>query len=93
MEDTSARKAARTAVEELLRFGEEENRRERYRRGSGRMEVSIGVCCHAGTHRSVAIAERIAQCVKSEVGRLGCEEGVRVVCRHVHRVRGRADPF
>ncbi|WP_439117355.1 RapZ C-terminal domain-containing protein [Nocardioides cremeus] len=73
-----------TAVSELLlRFGSE----------GGAMEVSMSVCCHAGTHRSVAIAERIAQFVKWEVGRRGGEEGVRVVCRHVHRVKGRADPF
>ena len=90
MEDGEARRAARTAVKELLRFGEGE-RRGRF--GGGSVEVSMSVCCHSGTHRSVAIAERIAQCVKSEVGRMGCEEGVRVVCRHVHRVKGRRDPF
>lgn len=88
MQDVGAQKAVGTAVRELLRFGSEEGSR-----GSGDKEVSMSVCCHAGTHRSVAIAERIAQCVKWEVGRRGGEEGVKVVCRHVHRVKGRADPF
>jgi hypothetical protein len=94
MEDGEARRAARTAVKELLRFGAGE-RRGRFGggRGSDSVEVSMSVCCHSGTHRSVAIAERIAQCVKSEVGKMRCEEGVRVVCRHVHRVKGRRDPF
>ncbi|USP80086.1 hypothetical protein yc1106_07360 [Curvularia clavata] len=93
MQDSGARMAVRKAVKELLRFGDREKSKERRRRGTGNMEVSMSVCCHAGTHRSVAIAERIAQSVKKEVGRLGCEEGVRVVCRHVHRIKGRADPF
>lgn len=61
-------------------------------RGGGR-EVAMSVCCEAGTHRSVAIAEMIAQGVKREVGKLGGGDGVRVVCRHVHRVRGEGDPF
>ncbi|KAF1831717.1 hypothetical protein BDW02DRAFT_581849 [Decorospora gaudefroyi] len=90
MRDRAAREAAHKAVRELLRFGEEQRRRGSKARG---VEVSMSVCCHAGTHRSVAIAERIAQGVKMEVGRLGCADGVRVVCRHVHRVRGLGDPF
>lgn len=93
MRDPSARMAVRKAVKELLRFGDREKSKEKRGRGTRSMEVSMSVCCHAGTHRSVAIAERIAQCVKKEVGRLGCEDGVRVVCRHVHRIKGRADPF
>jgi len=88
-------RAAREAVETLLAFGEARGRGRvgGVGGGSGSMEVCLSVCCHAGTHRSVAIAERIAQCVKSEVRRLGCEDGVRVVCRHVHRVKGKCDPF
>lgn len=107
MEDAEARYAARKAVERVVRFGESQRSKTRARDrasgwerergdrgGNGRgMEVSLSICCHSGTHRSVAIAERIAQCVKSEVGRKGCEQGVRVVCRHVHRVKGRRDPF
>ena len=92
MQDPGAMRAAREAVETLLAFGEARGR-GRVGGGSGSMEVCLSVCCHAGTHRSVAIAERIAQCVKSEVRRLGCEDGVRVVCRHVHRVKGKCDPF
>ena len=93
MEDEQARYAARKAVERVVRFGERARSRDGGRGSGSGMEVSLSVCCHSGTHRSVAIAERIAQCVKSEVGRRGCEEGVRVVCRHVHRVKGRRDPF
>ena len=93
MEDGEARRAAHRAVERLLRFGEEERRSTRYGSGGGSVEVSMSVCCHAGTHRSVAIAERIAQVVKSEVRRMGCGEGVVVICRHVHRVKGCKDPF
>jgi predicted protein tyrosine phosphatase len=88
MRDPAAAAAAKNAVRELLQFREQEKRQRR-----PQMEVSMSVCCHAGTHRSVAIAERIAQGVKGEVGRLGTAEGVRVVCRHVHRVKGVGDPF
>ena len=90
MRDAGAREAAKHAVRELIRFRSAERDRVR---GREQKEVSISVCCHAGTHRSVAIAERIAQGIKGEVGRLGTQEGVRVVCRHVSRVRGRGDPF
>ncbi|KAH5122845.1 hypothetical protein HBH71_036910 [Parastagonospora nodorum] len=82
MQDGRARKAVADSVADLLRCGER-----------GVREVSMSVCCHAGTHRSVAIGERIAQGVKREVGRLGCVEGVKVVVRHVSRVKGRGDPF
>jgi len=82
MRDRQARKAVGESVQDLLRCGQR-----------GVREVSMSVCCHAGTHRSVAIGERIAQGVKREVGRLGCGEGVKVVVRHVSRVKGRRDPF
>jgi predicted protein tyrosine phosphatase len=88
MQDRKARHAVKHAVQELLAFGLREREKER-----GKREVSMSVCCHAGTHRSVAIGERIAQGVKAEVGKLGLEEGVRVVVRHVHRMKGRGDPF
>jgi RNase adaptor protein for sRNA GlmZ degradation len=89
LNDRAARKAIKTAVRELLDFGV----RERAKGPGGRMEVCMTVCCTAGTHRSVAIGELIAQGVKGEVGRLGTREGVRVVVRHVHRMKGRGDPF
>jgi hypothetical protein len=82
LQDRKARHAVKHSVSELLRYGE-----------SGMREVSMSVCCHAGTHRSVAIGERIAQGVKAEVGRLGCVEGVKVVVRHVSRIKGKGDPF
>ena len=49
----SARLAVRRAVDELLVCGLR-----------GETEVAMSVCCRAGTHRSVAIAERIAQEVR-----------------------------
>ncbi|RMZ71992.1 hypothetical protein GMOD_00006979 [Pyrenophora seminiperda CCB06] len=90
MRDPGARRAARDAVEVLVGLGEG---RAYGGWDKGMMEVCLTVCCHAGTHRSVAIAERIAQCVRSEVRKKGGGEGVVVVCRHVHRVKGRGDPF
>jgi hypothetical protein len=88
MQDRRARRAVSDAVQELVAFGMNERQKV-----GGKREVSMSVCCHMGTHRSVAIGERIAQGVKAEVGRLGLEEGVRVIVRHVHRVKGRKDPF
>ncbi|KAF2819544.1 hypothetical protein CC86DRAFT_412851 [Ophiobolus disseminans] len=88
MQDPAARKAVNNAVAELLAFGLSERSK-----AGGRKEVSMSVCCHMGTHRSVAIGERIAQGVKAEVGRLEVREGVKVVVRHVHRIKGRGDPF
>lgn len=91
LRDRAAAKAVKSAVQELVElwFCQQREGKE------GRREVAMSVCCHAGTHRSVAVAERIAQGVKGEVGRLsaGRGEGARIVCRHVHRVRGRGDPF
>ncbi|KAF1916398.1 hypothetical protein BDU57DRAFT_230663 [Ampelomyces quisqualis] len=78
--DPGAARAVRAAVRRLL----DEGRR-------GVRECSMSVCCHAGTHRSVAVGERIAQGVKGEVKRVGGE--VRVVVRHVSRVRGRGEEF
>lgn len=88
MQDRRARHAVKHAVQELIAFGLKERQKV-----GGKREVSMSVCCHIGTHRSVAIGERIAQGVKAEVGRLGLEEGVRVVVRHVHRIKGAGDPF
>lgn len=74
-----ARRAVQIAIKRLL----DEGRR-------GVRECCMSVCCHAGTHRSVAVGERIAQGVKREVGRGvgGWDGGVRVVVRHLCRVRG-----
>ncbi|KAH7080688.1 hypothetical protein FB567DRAFT_551495 [Paraphoma chrysanthemicola] len=89
LNDRAAYKAIKTAMRELLDFGA----RERAKGPGGKMEVCMTVCCIAGTHRSVAIGELVAQGVKREVGRLGTREGVRVVVRHVHRMKRRGDPF
>lgn len=92
----TARQWIKQAVGILLDFGAREREKPSHRRGdkdTGRREVAMSVCCESGTHRSVAIAERIAQGVKDEVGRLGNEEGVKIVCRHVHRAKGPGDPF
>ncbi len=82
MRNPAARVAVHCAVVELLECGKK-----------GEREVAMSVCCAAGTHRSVAIAEKIAQEVKKEVGRLGARDGVTVIVRHVHRVKGIGDPF
>lgn len=89
LRDRCARDAVRQAVADLLDFGA----RQRLKRGRGGREVAMSVCCTAGTHRSVAIADVIALEVRSEVGRLGIEEGVKVVVRHAHRVKGVGDAF
>lgn len=86
MRDQRARERVRDAVRELVGFVEgAERARER--------EVALVVFCSAGTHRSVAIAEVVALGVRREVRRRGCRDGVKVVVRHVHRVRGWDDPY
>lgn len=88
MSSPVARKLVAGAVRDLL---DASGRKGDVRKGA--REVSMSVCCHAGTHRSVAVAERIAQGVKTEVGKRGGGEGVSVVVRHVSRVKGVGDPF
>jgi hypothetical protein len=85
LEDSRAREEIGVAVEELFRFVDAG--------GNGNREISMSVCCTAGTHRSVAIAELVALGVRREVRRLRCREGVKIVVRHVHRVRGPKDPY
>ncbi|KAF3033563.1 hypothetical protein E8E12_002838 [Didymella heteroderae] len=82
--DRGARREVEHAVGELMDFvvGNEKGR-----------ETAIAVCCTAGTHRSVAIAECIAKGVRREVRRMGEGAQVKVVVRHVHRVRGAEDPY
>ncbi|KAJ4992552.1 hypothetical protein SVAN01_01935 [Stagonosporopsis vannaccii] len=82
LRDVRVRQEVGHAVDELTQFV----------RAGGR-ETGVAVYCTAGTHRSVAIAELIARGVSGEVRRLGSKEGVKVVVRHVHRVRGSRDPY
>jgi hypothetical protein len=82
LRDSGARKEIQYAVEELTMFVKH-----------GGRETSIAVCCTAGTHRSVAIAECIAKGVREEVSRMGSKNGVKIVVRHVHRVKGPRDPY
>ncbi|KAF2028750.1 hypothetical protein EK21DRAFT_90416 [Setomelanomma holmii] len=93
LSDRAARKAVKTAIHNLLSFGAREREKATTGNRIGRTEVCMSVCCHAGTHRSVAIGERIAQGCKEGVERMGSRDGVRVVVRHVHRVKGSGDPF
>lgn len=60
---------------------------------TGGHETCVAVCCTAGTHRSVAMAELIALGVRQEARRSKSGGGVKVVVRHVHRTKGRKDPF
>lgn len=82
LRDPRARQEIQNAVSDLVEFAKH-----------GRGEVSMSACCTAGTHRSVAIAELIALGVRKEVRRMGSKEGLKVVVRHVHRVRGVKDPY
>ena len=82
LRDDGARKEIDHAVDELMRFVKH-----------GGRETGIAICCTVGTHRSVAIAELIALGVRKGVRRLGSSEGVKVVVRHVHRIKGPKDPY
>jgi RNase adaptor protein for sRNA GlmZ degradation len=52
---------------------------------AGHAVASIQTTCHAGTHRSVAAAEIIAQKMR--------RRGVSTVVTHAHRQRGPRDSF
>lgn len=82
LQDRGARREVEHAVSELTSFVV----------GKGR-QTAIAVCCTAGTHRSVAIAECIAKGVRCKVRRMGEGVQAKVVIRHVHRVKGTKDPY
>jgi hypothetical protein len=84
-----AREHTRRAVQEVMGFVE-----QRRRKGAmGAVEVAVSVGCTAGTHRSVAIAEGIAAGILGQVRDAEWDEGIKVVVRHVHRIRGPRDAF
>jgi hypothetical protein len=92
LRDSRVRGVVRGAVHDLVSFVYlDDTNTDKTRRERG--QVCMSICCHAGTHRSVAIGERIAQGVKEEVGLKGEGRGVKVVVRHVSRVKGVGDPF
>lgn len=82
LRDSQARQEIDYTVDELTWFVRQ-----------GGQGTGVAVCCTAGTHRSVAIAELVALGIRREVRRLGSKHGVKVVVRHVHRVRGSKDPY
>ena len=82
LRDPEARKEIQYAIEELIMFVKH-----------GGRETSIAVCCTAGTHRSVAITECIAKGVREGVSKMGSRDGVKIVVRHMHRVKGPKDPY
>ncbi|ORY11810.1 hypothetical protein BCR34DRAFT_564684 [Clohesyomyces aquaticus] len=83
--DQRASEAVARGVEDVIRAVRGlEGRRRDGGRGSG--DVALSACCGAGTHRSVAVIERIAR----ELRRLGYRD-LRVV--HVHRTRKVNDPY
>lgn len=86
LHDPRARKAVADAIQNVLAHGRCEMKREKEGRRPVKKDVALSVCCVHGTHRSVSIAERIAQ------GLMGMGLGVRVVVRHVHRIKGVNDP-
>ncbi|KAL5442111.1 hypothetical protein PMIN06_009149 [Paraphaeosphaeria minitans] len=87
MRDPRARQAVADAVHSILAHGRREMRMEQQGRRAAETDVALSVCCVHGTHRSVGIAERIAQRL------MGMKLGARVVVRHVHRVKGIKDPY
>ena len=89
MLDTRAREGTRRAVDEVMDFVEQ----RRCKGSIGAVEVAVSVGCTAGTHRSVAMAEGIAAGILGQVRRAEWEEGIKVVVRHVHRIRGPRDAF
>ena len=82
--DVSARRVIDQAVRDLVDFAMRDGA------GKGR-EVALSVGCTAGTHRSVGIGEVVGMRVREEVRRRGSVDGVKVVVRHVHRIRGRRE--
>ncbi|KAH9869201.1 hypothetical protein IAQ61_006406, partial [Plenodomus lingam] len=99
LKDPRATKAVRRAVRDVLQFFYIGDGNGKGNGGDGNgnsnketgLELALSVCCVFGTHRSVAVAEKIAQGVRGKVGKSGGR--IRVVCRHVCRVRGVEDPF
>ncbi|KAF1979811.1 hypothetical protein BU23DRAFT_637141 [Bimuria novae-zelandiae CBS 107.79] len=81
MRDIRARNAVSDAIENILAYGRRQLKKEHEGKRPVR-DVAISVCCMQGTHRSVSIAEKIGQ------GLMGMRLGVRVIVRHMHRVRG-----
>ncbi|KAK7180906.1 hypothetical protein DPSP01_000624 [Paraphaeosphaeria sporulosa] len=86
MRDPHARKAVDDAIHNILAHGQREMRKEKEGKRPAKKDFALSVCCMYGTHRSVSIAEKIAQ------GLMGMKLGLRVVVRHVHRVKGAKDP-
>jgi RNase adaptor protein for sRNA GlmZ degradation len=97
LRDSKVRGVVRGAIHDLLSYIYPQTtsnaRSHADKRSKVPKEVCMSICCHTGTHRSVAIGERIAQGVKEEVGLRGDGRGVKVVVRHISRVKGVGDPF
>lgn len=87
MRDVRARKAVDEAIHNIVTYGRREMRKQTEVGRPAQRDVAISVCCLYGTHRSVSIAERIAK------GLMGMKLGVKVVVKHVHRVRRAKDPY
>jgi hypothetical protein len=82
LEDSGACGTINRVVDDLVDFIQD-----------GGRETCVAVYCKAGTHRSVALAELIAQGVRQEIRDMKSDEGVKIVVRHVHRVKGPKDPY
>lgn len=83
MRDPAAQEAVDIAVRDLRRAVE----------GRVGCHVVLSASCGAGTHRSVAVVERIRECLNREGlrDRWNCAVVVRVV--HVHRSKRDGDPW
>jgi hypothetical protein len=82
LEDSTACGTINRVVDDLVDFIQD-----------GGRETCVAIYCKAGTHRSVALAELIAQGVRQEIRDMKSEEGVKIVVRHVHRAKGPKDPY
>lgn len=83
MRDPLAQEAVGIAVRDLRRAVEE-------RTG---FHVVLSVSCGGGTHRSVAVVEKIREALDREMERERWREGVVVRVVHVHRSRRGGDPW
>ncbi|KAF2012226.1 hypothetical protein BU24DRAFT_426076 [Aaosphaeria arxii CBS 175.79] len=90
MEDERARYAVQDAVGDLLEEVRRMSRGGTYGRPRPEtLQVALSASCGAGTHRSVAIVERIKQELENALGRRTVS--LRIV--HVHRSKGDHDPY
>ena len=83
MRDPLAQEAVDIAVQDLKRAVQ----------GKVGCHVVLSVSCGAGTHRSVAVVEKIRECLIREILRDRSNVGLVVRVVHVHRTKKEGDPW